>query len=145
MGFWDLIMGDEKPSEEPRMEERKSTNPFRVAVSFSPYRLTSNKPDSVDLVVKVTNVSPETHLLSVDAALPKGTMLGFDRTCINKSIEKRVGELKAGQSVDVPITVWGNNQTEQGKYGVDVTVFSHFGNYDKVLSYAKKSTHLRSV
>ena len=143
MGFWISIRGGEKSDEE--LSDKKSLNPFAVSLSFAPMRLSANRRHAVDLLVKVRNVSPETHLLSVDALLPKDAMLGFDEACINKLTEKRVGELKSGDSVEVPITIWGSNQTKEGNYGVGVTVYSHYMDYDKVLSYTKKSASLRSV
>ena len=143
MGFWDFILGDEKSGEE--LSENKSTNPFAVSLAFAPLRLSANRRSSVDLIVRVKNISPETHLLSVDALLSKNALLGFDEACINKATEKRVGELKAGDSIEVPITIWGSNQTKEGRYGVGVTVYSHYIGYDKVLSYTKKSAHLRTV
>jgi uncharacterized membrane protein len=72
-------------------------------------------------------------------------LLGFDQACINKSVEKRAGELKAGESIEVPITIWANSQTKEGNYPVGVTVYSHYRDYDKVLSYSKKRTSLRAV
>ncbi len=144
MGFWISIRGGEK-SDDEEPTDKKSLNPFAVSLSFAPMRLSANKRHSVDLMVKVKNVSPETHLLSVDALLPKDAMLGFDEACINKATEKRMGEIKSGDSVEVPITIWGNNQTKEGNYGVGVTVYSHYIDYDKVLSYTKKSASLRSV
>ncbi len=147
MGFWDSIIGsDEKPQEQGSSgSSKKSTNPFNVSLKFTPLRLTAMKKNSVDLVVKVKNVSPETHLVSADALLPKNTMVGFDEACINKGAEKRVGELKAGDSIDIPIRIWANNQTKASNYNIDVTVYSHYIGYDKVLSYTKKSISLRAV
>jgi hypothetical protein len=143
MGFWISIRGGEKSDEE--LSDKKSLNPFAVSLSFAPMRLSANRRHSVDLLVKVKNVSPETHLLSVDALLPKDALLGFDEACINKVTEKRVGEVRSGDSIEVPITIWGSNQTKEGNYGVGVTVYSHYMDYDKVLSYTKKSASLRSV
>lgn len=145
MGFWDSIIGEEKTSDRPVAEDKKSLNPFNVSLKFLPLRLSANKRNSVDLLVKVTNMSPEDHLLSVDASLGGNIMLGFDQACINKAIEKKAGELKSGQSVELPITIWANNQTSEGNYPIDVTVYSHYIDYDKVLSYTKKSTSLRAV
>jgi uncharacterized membrane protein len=142
MGFWDSIIGEDSPVE---VSDKKSANPFSVSVKFLPLRLSAMQKNSVDLQVSVKNTSSETHLVSVDALLPKNTMVGFDEACINKGIEKRAGELKAGESIVVPITIWGNNQTKQGNYPIDVTVYSHYIGYDKVLSYTKKSTSLRVV
>ncbi len=143
MGFWDSIMGNDKPGEAPA--DDKSGNPFSVSVNFSPLRLSANNRSSVNLVVKVKNISRSPQLVSVDALLPKDAMIGFDPACINKAAEKRIGELKAGAEMEVPITIWSNNQTKEGNYGVEVTVYSHYIGYEKVLSYIKKSTSLRAA
>ncbi|MBN1169766.1 hypothetical protein JXA56_01975 [Candidatus Micrarchaeota archaeon] len=141
MGIWNSIFGEEKKPE----SEKKSTNPFNVSLKFAPLRLSANRKNSVDLIVRVENKSPEIHLVSVDALLPKGVMLGFDDACINKATEKRVGELKSGDSVEVPVRVFANSQTNSGNYAIEVTVYSHYIGFDKVLSYVKKSSSLRVV
>ena len=143
MGFLDSLLGGERPEEESL--DKKSTNPFAVSLAFSPLRLSANQGNSVDLIVKVKNISPETHLLSVDATLPKKALLGFDEACINKAAEKRVGEIKSGESLEVPVRIWANSQTKEGNYSVGVTVYSHYIGFDKVLSYTKKSACLRTV
>lgn len=143
MGLWDNIIGSEKNSEQPSQE--KSCNPFHVTVGFAPLRLSANSRSSVDLVVKVKNISSASHLVSVDALVPRNAMIGFDPACINKAAEKRVGELKAGDCIEVPITIWSSSQTKEGTYPVDVTIYSHYIGFDKVLSYIKKSTSLRAV
>lgn len=144
MGFWDSILGEDKGEQKPQ-SGAKSMNPFQVSLAFSPLRLSASRRNSVHLVVKVKNISAEPHLVSVDALLPRDAMLGFDPVSINKAVEKRAGELKAGESRDVPIEIWANNQTKEGNYQVAVTVYSHYIGYDKVLSYTKKSTSLRVV
>jgi hypothetical protein len=145
MGFWDSITGDEGTDANAPQPTKKSMNPFNVGLKFTPLRLTAMKKNSVDLLIKVKNVSPETHLVSVDALLPKDAMIGFDEACINKGVEKRAGELKAGESIDIPVRIWANNQTKADNYSIDVTIYSHYIGYDKVLSYTKKNTLLRAV
>ncbi|MEW6749215.1 MAG: hypothetical protein AB1295_05915 [Candidatus Micrarchaeota archaeon] len=144
MGFWDSILGSEKQTEEIP-EGRPTSNPFSVGLSFMPLRLSAKAKSSVNLVVKIKNISNSPQLASVDALLPKNTMVGFDPACINKAAEKRLGEMKPGASLEVPITIWSNSQTQDGTYPVEVTVFSHYIGYEKVLSYIKKSTSLRAV
>ncbi len=147
MGFLDSLLGDEKKSaasvQAKEFNSDKSTNPFAVSMGFSPLRLSAKSQSTVNLLVKVKNVSNSSQLVSVDVLLPKDCMIGFDPACINKAIEKRAGELKAGDTVEVSIPVWSNNQTKDGTYRVDVSVFAHYIGYDKVLSYIKKSTTLR--
>jgi uncharacterized membrane protein len=144
MGFWDSVLGSDKGAQEAPSED-KSSNPFNVSISFAPLRLSAKNRSSVSLVVKVKNISASPHLVSVDALLPRDAMIGFDPACINKAAEKRLGELKPGASLDVPITIWSSNQTKEGTYPVEVTVYSHYIGYEKVLSYLKKSTALRAV
>jgi len=144
MGIWDSIVGTDKPSE-AQPKDVKSSNPFQVSVAFAPLRLSAKNRSSVDLVVKVKNISGSPQLVSVDALLPRDAMIGFDPACINKAAEKRVGELKSGAGMDVAITIWSSSQTREGTYPVEVTVYSHYIGYDKVLSYYKKSTTLRAV
>ncbi len=141
MGFWDSLIGDEKSEAAPP----KSTNPFTVSVSFAPLRLSAKNKSSVNLLVKVKNISGSTQLVSVDTLLPKDAMIGFDPACINKASEKRLGEIKAGDFVEVPVTIWSNSQTKEANYPIEVTVYSHYIGYEKVLSYMKKTTSLRAV
>lgn len=150
MGILDSITGKGKTAKAPAQSAQgessaKSANPFAVTLSFSPLRLAANKASSVSLIVKVKNISGDAHLVSVDSLLPRDAMIGFDPACINKAVEKRVGELKPGESKDVQIQVWSNSQTKEASYPVDVTVFAHYIGYDKVISYIKKSTSLRAV
>jgi uncharacterized membrane protein len=146
MGILDSILGKDEPAGAPAQSASgRSANPFAVTVSFAPLRLAAKKASSVNLVVKVRNMSGDAHLVSVDALLPKDAMLGFDPACINKAVEKRIGELKAGESRDIRIPVWSNSQTKEATYPVDVTVFAHYIGYEKVLSYIKKNTTLRAV
>jgi hypothetical protein len=143
MGLLDSILGEDKPQK--TAGDSKYTNPFSVTVGFSPLRLSAKRSSCVSLLVKVKNVSPDPQLVSVDALLPRNVMVGFDQACINKAVEKRAGELKPGETKDVSIDIWGNSQTAEGTYPVDVTVFAHYIGYDKVMSYIKKSASLRAV
>jgi len=143
MGFLDSIIGSEKDSQ-AQMENRTG-NPLLVSLAFSPLRLSANNKSSVDLLVKIKNVSSSPHMVSVDAAVPRNAMLGFDPACINKAAEKKAGELKAGEILEIPITIWSSTQTKEGTYPVDITVYSHFMDYTKVLHHTKKSASLRAV
>jgi uncharacterized membrane protein len=145
MGLFDSILGNDGKSADTPQEGNKSSNPFSVQLSFSPLRLSANRKNSVRMNVRVKNISNDPQLVSVDALLPKGAMMGFDPACINKATEKRVGDLKAGDSIDVPIEIFGGNQTKEGNYGLEVTVFAHYIGYEKVIGYIKKSASLRVV
>ena len=145
MGLFDSILGNEGKEEAPSADASKTSNPFSVQLSFSPLRLAASRKNSVLMNVRVKNISNDPQLVSVDALLPKNAMMGFDTACINKAIEKRVGDLKSGHSIDVPIEIFASNQTKEGNYGLQVTVFAHYIGYEKVIGYIKKSASLRVV
>lgn len=138
MGFLDSILGKE---EEGTFEETGA--PFKVSLSFVPLRLTANKKNSVSLVVKVTNLTNEEKLVSVDALLPPKSLLGFDQMCINKSIEKRLGKLQPRKTEEAQIEIWANNQTKIGSHPIEVRTYAHYLNYKKVINYVRKKTVLR--
>jgi uncharacterized membrane protein len=143
MGLLDSILGKDDSSSAP--SQKASSNPFSVSVAFAPLRLSARAKSSVNLVVKIKNISQSPQLVSVDALLPRDALLGFDPACINKGAEKRLGELKPGATSEAQITLWSNNQTKEGNYKVDVSVYAHYIGYEKVLSYIKKSTSIRVV
>ncbi len=118
-------------------------SPFKISLSFLPLRLTANKKNSVNLVVRVKNLTNKEKMVSVDALLPPNSLIGFDKMCINKNIEKRLGSVKGGGTEEVQVEIWANNQTKTGSYPVEVRAYSHYMNYNKVINYVKKNTTLR--
>jgi len=153
MGFLDSLIGDEEKSlgrkeyqaENVFVEKKSPQVPFRVATSFLPMRLSVAKSNSVNLVVKLTNVSNDKQIVSVDAMVPKDALLGFDQSCINKIVEKRVGDVSPGETKEVAIPVWANNQTREGSYDVGISVYAHYQDYNKVIASVKRKTSLRVV
>jgi hypothetical protein len=150
MGFIDSILGEEekKPNtqaENVYVEKKVPTIPFRISTSFLPLRLSCAKSNSVNLVVKLKNITDESQLVSVDVNLPKKELLGFDATCINKVIEKKMGEVSAGETKEVSIPIWANNQTPVGDYELQVTAYAHYQDYNKVIASLKKKSSLRVV
>lgn len=145
MGFLDSLMGSSSESKGTQTEIQQSNAPFNVVTSFSPVRLSARKDNMVRMIIKLTNTTPEPQLVSVDILLPKKELIGFEPTCINKHMEKKLGEVKAGDSVELVIPIWGSNQTRDGNYPMELTAYSHYINYDKVLNYVKKRITLRVV
>lgn len=143
MGFLDDIIGNEKEVAPSTEGIGRSANPLEVSMSFTPLRLSANRANSIDLVVKVRNISNENQLVSVDASLPRKCMIGFDPACINKSVEKQAGELKPGEATTVIIPVWANNQTKSDSYELTITSYHHYRHYDKVMGSVKRFLTLR--
>src|SRR3989338_5320071 len=140
MGFLESLMkGEEEKPSEP------SGRPFKVSLGFSPLRLGAMKDNKVNLVVRITNISGDEQLVSIDAALPRNHLIGFDPTCINKNIEKKLGKLQANDTTEIVLSIWGNNQSKEGNYPIQVTVYAHYLDYSKVLGSVRKNVSLRVV
>ena len=143
MGFLDsLLKGEEEKTED---YGRSSGMPFKISLGFLPLRLAAMKDNKVNLTVRLTNTSGEPQLVSVDATLPRGPLLGFDPTCIHKTTEKKLGNLRPNETIEVVLPVWANNQTKEGNYPIEVTAYSHYLDYTKVINSMKKSISLRVV
>ncbi len=144
MGFLDSLLGSNGNSETDSGAD-KTSNSFDVSMSFSPLRLSAARASYVELLVKIKNVSSSSTLVSLDASVQKTAMIGFDSACISKSVEKKAGELAPNQSVELKIPLWSNNQTKAGSYSLNLVVYSHYLNYNKVISTTKRSTSVRAV
>lgn len=146
VGIFDSIFGDDgEESGTPSEELRKSGKPFAISTKFIPIRLSAMKEGKIGLDVKIKNNTPEKQLVSIDALLPKRVLLGFDPTCINKHVEKRMGELEPGETKEMSIIVWGSNQTKDGDYPMKLTFYSHYLDYKRVLNYMEKMVKIRVV
>lgn len=153
MGFLESLLGEDGKNYEKKdvqaenvyVEKKVPQIPFRISTSFIPLRMTAMKSNSVNLVVKLKNITPDSHLVSVDVALSKSALLGFDSTCINKVLEKRVGDVGPGETKEVSIPIWANNQTEAGEYELGLIAYAHYQDYKKVLASVKKRASLRVV
>ncbi|MDD5022968.1 MAG: hypothetical protein PHU63_02260 [Candidatus ainarchaeum sp.] len=143
VGILDSILGSNK--EEPSDEVRTSGKPFVVSTKFLPIRLAAMKEGKIGLDIKIKNNTGEKQLVSVDALLQNHAMIGFDPTCINKHVEKRVGEIEPGETKEITVMIWGSNQTKDGEYPIRLTFYSHYLDYKRVLNYMEKTVTVRVV
>jgi len=146
MGMFDWLGGEKKEdTEKPVTGGKILAKPFRINLSFTPLRLNSKSKNSVNLVVKLTNLTKDVQLASVDVLLPKNAIIGFEPTCINKAMEKRLGEIRPGETVEASVPIWAGTQTGPGIHEIGVTAYAHYIGYEKVLNYMKTKTTLRIV
>ncbi len=146
MGLFDWLTGEKEAEGKKEVTGgRILAKPFRISLSFTPLRLSSKAKNSVNLVVKLTNLTKNPQLVSVDVLLPKNAVIGFEPTCINKAMEKRLGEVRPGDTVKAAIPIWASTQTDPGTHEIQVTAYAHYIGYEKVLNYMKTKTGLRIV
>ncbi len=142
MGLLDNLLGGKRGNGE---ETTEAGSPFKISVGFLPVRLAAMKDNKVDMLLKITNTSEDNQLVSVDVMLPKKELVGFEPTCIKKHEEKKVGEIKSGETKEVVVTLWATNQTRQGTYQVGIHAYTHYQDYTKVVKSVKKIVTVRVV
>jgi uncharacterized membrane protein len=135
MGILDNIFG--------KKEEESGKGPFSLKTSLSPVRMTAYKITSVDLTIKVKNLSKEPSLTSIMIQVPKG--LGLDQTGIAKAKELRLGYLNKGEEKDIVVPIWGNVTTAPGDYKIGLEVFCHYRTYAYIQNSVRKIVELRVV
>ncbi len=143
MGFLDsLLSGNEGKAGVPAGSEE---NPLKLMVSFSPVRLAAMRENRISMLIKLTNLTDQEQMVSVDVLLPKNGLVGFEPTCINKHGEKKLGKVAAGETKEITIPIYGTNQTKPATYPFKVVAYVHYLDYDKVLNQVSKMGELRVV
>lgn len=145
---FDWLLGGKKEEEKTAKEitgGKILAKPFKINLSFTPLRLSANSKNSVNLLVKIKNLTKDPQLVSVDVLLPKDVVIGFEPTCINKAMEKRLGEVMPGETKEASIPIWSSTQTKVGTHEIGITAYAHYIGYEKVLNYMKTRTSLRIV
>lgn len=140
MGFLDSILGGGSSSS---VTPRPTSTPFKVVITFAPLRLSAMKKSNVRMIVKVTNLSDEPVMTSVDALLARVALMGFDAACINKHTEVKVGDIAPGETKEVVIPIYGSNQLKEGNYPYKASVYAHYQDYTKVVTYVDKKGEIR--
>ena len=114
---------------------------IKFTYKIIPLRLSRSHDNSVDIVVRLTNLDEEEKLISVEGKIVSHGLLGFDKNLTHKKAIKKVGVLLPGKSVEFPIRVYGSAQTKEGDYDVDLTLYEHFQDFNKVMeSYTRRCT-----
>ena len=105
MGFLDSLLTSKEAGNDEAVNDAGN---IKFVLRFSPLRLAALKDNKVNLVVTLTNDSNQPQLISLDALLPRNQLVGFDTTCISKHTEKKLGELKSGESTEVVLPIFAN-------------------------------------
>jgi hypothetical protein len=145
MGFLDSLFGkgNEKTKEMPMEAPKGDASSIKTMFKFNPLRLTAMKINSIMLTVKVKNDGDTKQLVSMDLALPKNVIIGFDSTCLQKAKENKVGEIKPGETKEFVVQIFGSNQTKSCTCDIGVITYSHYIDYTKVITSTKKKLPLR--
>ncbi|MFH2105638.1 MAG: hypothetical protein ABII22_00110 [Candidatus Micrarchaeota archaeon] len=145
MGFLDSLFGKgQKEMKEMQRERPKGdVSSIKTTFQFTPLRLTAMKINSITLTTKVKNEGESKQLVSMDFVLPKNEIIGFDQTCLQKVRENKVGEIKPGETKEFSVQIYGSNQTKSCTCDIGVVTYSHYLDYNKVITSTKKKFQLR--
>lgn len=143
MGFLDsLLGGKDSPAQEA---PKASGTAFAFSVTFSPVRLTAMQEGRINMIIKLTNVSSEEQMASVDVLLSRAALMGFEPAAINKHTEKKLGKIQPGSSMEIAVPIYSTNQTKAGNYPFKVVAYAHYLDYEKVISQSEKKGEIRVV
>ena len=116
---------------------------FSLSTSFTPFRLSSKKNDTADLILEIENVSGAGLLASISVQVPRG--LGLDATMTQKEKNYKAGEMKEGETKKARVQIYSAMSTKPGVYPIAVEVFSHYRDYTHIITSVKKTVELRVV
>lgn len=126
-----------------KKKDKDSTKPFSITTKLHPYRLNAYRNEIVDLIVTITNNDSKPNMVSVVAKCPQ--KLGFGSIGINKSDQKKIGNMEPGEEKTVIFKIHGNSNTEANDYPIGIMVYSHFRDYEHVENAVRKIITLRAV
>jgi len=113
-----------------------------IKAEISPLRIVFGKDKSVELMLRITNNSEKTRLISCDLVL--GDNLAFDKSGRQNAIVKRFGELKPNEQKMLYLDVFPRMSANKGIEPIIISAMEHFNNdYDYVLSKKTKELSLR--
>jgi uncharacterized membrane protein len=111
-----------------------------VITNFTPYRLKLRKKEPVQLIVQIKNSGNDNRIVSMQLALSR--QLSLDKSGINSGIEKKLGEMKPGESKKFYYDVYAKQLTDPGEYPIILKVMEHYRSYDFVEKEYKKKMSL---
>ncbi|MEM4366571.1 MAG: hypothetical protein QW035_00355 [Candidatus Anstonellales archaeon] len=140
MGLIDELFG----KQEKKVDAEQ--NPFRVATRFVPLKLYAKQRSRTTLFIGVKNNTKDEQLISIDMFMPSGTSgVGFDATGLTKKREIKVGKIKGGEMKEVSVDIFSNGQAQAKPCDIEMIVYLHYLDYDKVLRYLKKVERVQVV
>jgi uncharacterized membrane protein len=116
---------------------------FTITSEFHPFKLTANRPDSVDLEIRLTNNLDKEVLTSVVVQVPKP--LGLDKSMFMQQREIRLGSLQPHEIRDIKVQVYSGQRVGKGSYPVSIFAISHYRDYSYILNEMRKRVELRVV
>lgn len=116
---------------------------YRIATELVPYRLNANKINSVILFVRVKNITKDSLLTSLDLTAPSN--LGFNENLLLKQKQINIGEILPNNEKELKIEIFGNTETDQGEYTLNINTIAHFRDYSHVINSITKSIILKVI
>lgn len=123
--------------------ELTKNSPYKLATSWTPYRLYAKKNSTATLIVKVKNLTSEVLLTSLVVELPG--QLAFEQIGLSKQREVRIGELQPGQEIERQMDVFSGLNTDSGQYTLNLTAMAHYRDYGHILNAVKKRVSIEVV
>lgn len=106
-----------------------------------PYRISLREKKPQELVIELKNISNEPKMVSFEASLP--FELAFDKGGLNRSMEKRIQELKPNEPKRFQFDVYAARMSGEGAYIGKLVVSEHYRDFDYVTKAYERELHFR--
>lgn len=116
---------------------------FTITSEFHPFKLTANRPDSVDLEIKLKNNMDKEVLTSIVVQVPKP--LGLDKSGFMQQREVRLGTIQPHATRDIKVEIYSGQRVGKGAYPVSIFAISHYRDYSYILNEMRKKVEIRVV
>ncbi len=128
---------------------KKEPNPliknsmYVIATELVPYRLNANRTNSLILFIRVKNITNDSLLTSLNITAPSN--LGFNENLLLKQKQINIGEILPNKEKELKIEVFGNTETDQGEYTLNINTIAHFRDYSHIINSITKSIILKVI
>ena len=113
---------------------------LKIETSFYPFRMKLAHKEPVQLKVNIRNMGNEDVLASYDVVVSRA--MSLDKGGFKTSVNKRLGNLQPGQTIEEYYEIFPKYMSDAGKYPVMVKATEHYQNYNFVKNEYKKKLDL---
>lgn len=103
---------------------------IKIFTKLYPYRLNLKSKEPLDLEITLKNLSTSAKLISIE--LIPDSDLSFEKTGSKRDEYKRLGVIKANESITLNYNVYPFTGIVPGKHSIKIIVGEHTDNYNVV-------------
>ncbi len=116
---------------------------IKIFTRIYPYRLNINSKDPIDLQIKLTNTTLSAKQISIE--LIPDSDLCFDKVGSKREEYKRIGFIKANESINLNYSVYPFTGIKPGTHRIKIIVGEHFNDYNVVTEKSESIVTINTI